>query len=713
MTTRKKYLKRLVLPCAALLSLLPGRAVAGDGVEPGLSGEVGVKFYLFDQTGGAGGDRTHFLERYDYQNGWGGDNDSGLYLDLDLDLAYTDGQREVFTLERRGDGNYNQAGQARYNADKVGFSGYYSHFRTATNGIEYLYNPGQVPGGTDPTYGAGNHQAMYKTFNDQSETTSYKVDRTTYGAGIDLKSALLGEGRSAAFDYEGYTKDGNRFATFVAGGSDFAPAGATRWQGYEKAVDENMDRGKINITLNPGGLFQMAYDGSLEKFDNKAKALTFDQYQAAFLAHEGITTTGGNRQLHFDPDSTLLTNGLRIGNTYANTAWSAGYAKSVLEQDSFSETQVALGYSTGKITTDNGYFTVSHQVNGLLGLDGHVKYQKRDNDSTFPVTGLIDALNNEDLGVRINQIESWEYGLAATIRPAGLKTTFTPGWKHEDIDRDLTFNSAAGGTGIRSGVSLYREETKSDEIYLKVVSRPTQAMTLRLTPSYTWANETGQVTEPEESLKVKAQGSYAMGNGMLLNGYYNIENRENANNTFTDKAAPLATYTQDIDNTIQSAGLSLHMTPAERVTSYLSLDWTQNAFESLYFSTSSRRFEANTVFSDRLRSEYDVDTYHVSLGSEWQASELLKLSGGYTYTRSKGNVASGEVGAELAATIDGEINNTLHSLALGADYALKPGVDLRTGYVYDYYTDKAYRNVDGNTLDGGVHTVMVGVIFKL
>jgi len=238
-------------------------------------------------------------------------------------------------------------------------------------------------------------------------------------------------------------------------------------------------------------------------------------------------------------------------------------------------------------------------------------------------------------------------------------------------------------------------------------------MTLRLTPSYTWANQTGLVTEPEDSLKVKAQASYAAANGMLLNGYYNFENRENGNNTFTDKAAPLATYGQDTDNIMQSAGLSLHVTPAKQVTTFISLDWTQNAFESVYFSTDRRRYETNPIFAIRDRSEYDVDTYSLSLGGDWQASDLLKLNSSYTYTKSKGDVASGLIATELTSTIDGTIDNSLHSFLLGSDYALRKGLNLQAGYVYDYYSDDAYRNLDGDTLSGGVHTVMVGLVFKL
>ncbi len=713
----KRYLRKCILPCAALMAALPVQALAGEAAAPGLGGEITTKFSFFDYTGGLGGDRAHYLERYDYQKGWGGDNRSGAYLDLGLDLTYFDGEKEIFTLERRGDGPYSHDGKARFKADKLDFSAYYSHYRSATNGIEYLFSPDQVPGGTDPSYAAGT--SYVRQFNNDSPNqVRYEIDRTTYGAEVDLKESLLGAGRSAALSYDGYTRDGNKLSTYVLGGSDArtivpaANATTERWRGFDQPVDEDMNRGTINFTASPGGLFQVSYEGSMEKFENQAKA--FKHSDIVFPANVQYNPLNdATRPLGFVPDSSVLTNGVRLSKSYVNTAWGAGYAHSILEQDTFTDPQTRLGYNTGKISTDNGYFTVNHQVLPQLGLEGHVKYQKRDNDSTFPVAGLIETTNSERLGVRIDQTETWQYGLAASYRPMGMKTTFTPGWQRVDTDRDLTFNNTAAGAGVRPDVSLYKEDTESDEIYLKMVTRPMQGLTLRLTPSYIWANQTGMVTEPEDSLKVKAQGSYAAANGMLLNGYYNFENRENSNNTFTDKVAPFATYSQDTDNTMQSAGLSLHVVPAKQVTTFISLDWTQNAFESVYFSSDRRRYETNPIFAIRDLSEYDVDTYSLSLGGDLQASDLLKLNAGYTYTKSKGDVASGLIATELDSTIGGTIDNSLHSFLLGADYALGKNLDLQAGYVYDYYSDDAYRNLDGDTLSGGVHTVMVGLVFKL
>ncbi len=717
MRLRTTCLKTILLPCAVLLGFLSVPALAEEGAAPGFSGEITPKLFLFDYTGGAGDNRAHFLERYDYQKGWGGDNDSGIYLDPDLDLAYDSGMREIFTLDRRGNGPSNHAGHTRLNANKLGVDGYYSHYRSATNGIEYLFSPNQVSGGVDANYmvpATNTNSGYVAQFNNDSPGQSrYEIGRTTYGAGIDFKKALLLDAGSVALDYDGYNREGNRFFTYVLGGSDVNTGSATRalyrWRGFDQPVDQNMDRGSVNFTASPGDLFQFSYDGSLEKFDNEAK--DFKHSDIPFPAGQTYNpASDATRPLGFVPDSTLLTNGIRLSKSYANTAWGAGYAYSTLKQDSFTNPQITRGYDNGEINTDNGYFTVNHQVVPQLGLEGHLKHQKRDNDSIYPVTGLISGLAGagETLSVRINQIESWEYGLAATIRPASIKTTLTPGWQHEGVDRDLSFHV----TGTTDAVSLYNEDTQSDEIYLKVVSRPIRGMTVRLTPAYTWANRTGLVTEPEKIFKAQAQAGYAAANGILFNSYYNYENRKNSNNTFTDKAAPRATYSQDIDNTMQSAGLSVHVAPATRWTTFVSLDWTQNAFEADYFSTNSRRFETTPVFALRDRSKYDVDTYHLSLGGDWQANKLLNLSGGYAFTKSKGDVASGLVGTELASTVDGVINNILHSFSLGSEYTLSPGIDLQTSYVYDYYSDKEYANLDGSALSGGVHTVIVGLAFK-
>ena len=235
---------------------------------------------------------------------------------------------------------------------------------------------------------------------------------------------------------------------------------------------------------------------------------------------------------------------------------------------------------------------------------------------------------------------------------------------------------------------------------------------LRVTPAYVWANETGQVTEPEKAFNLKTKLSYAASNGMLASGYYNYKNTKNANNAlFNNAAFDVATtsITQDNNKTQQAAGVSLNMPVSEWINTTASLSWMQDDFATYYLSSDRRRFEVSTTsantlnFLTRDRSNYNVDTYVLTLGGDWQVTDALRYNGSYTYSQSKGNTASGLILTELP-TIDGTINNSAHTLTLGGDYALKKGVKLKGSYAYDYYTDKVYSG-----LTGGYHTLMLGV----
>jgi hypothetical protein len=706
--------------CAAVAAVFGTTAFTAHAAsETVFSGEVTPNLTYFDYFKGAGTASTQFLERYNAQKG--SDTRGGLYPDVDLSIVGKNAERETFRLERQGFGAYNHRGTVKADTNTLGFSGYYSSFRSTTGGLGFLYSPNQVPGGgTDSTYyfpaATNTNSGFVAQFNDDSGGQRlYKIDRTTYGLGLALKPQLLGMATSAAVNYDGYKRDGNRFASHVLGGSDVAGANAKalqRWRGFDMPVDERMNRVTLNLTGAPGG-FVLSYDGSVEKFDNKAREFTVADF-TPLMAGFGVAS---NKPLHFVPDSTLISNNFRFAKNYGSTAVAAGYGLSVLDQDSFSQRQQQFGYTTGKITTNSAFLNVNGNLSGGVGVEGFVKYNNRKNDSTFPAIGLISQAIDQQLGVRINRIKALNYGLAASFRAAPLKSTMTAGWKHEDKSRDLTWHDnvvGGGANGIAAQRSFYRADTKSDEIYLKVISRPMPGMMLRITPSYQWASETGQVSEPEKAVGLKAKVTYAMGQDRLLSGYYDYKSIKNANNAISGSAAaslvPIGTVTQDVNKKLQAAGISLSMKPSEWINTTASLSWNRDDFSTYFLRSDVRRFEAPATAINFLsvdRPNYDVDTYVFSLGGDWQVSDELRWNGGYTYSASKGDTSSGYVGSALTATagsVDGRINSTVHSLALGVSYELKKNMKLKASYSYDYYDDKIY-----SALTGGVNGLMLGV----
>lgn len=721
--------------CLTVLAAAISQAYAADEDAsaagergPTVAGEVTPKLIYFNYSGDPGGDSLQYLQAFGGERGWDGDTDSGFYADLDFNLRIGD----YFSMERQGFGRDSHRGSIRGGNDSAGFSGYYSHYRSGSHGLDYLNRPGTENNPVDPAYftaPAHTNSGFLSWFNDDSPANpNYHTERTNYGVAVKFKPNLLGKGSSLSVGVDGYERDGNKFATFVAGNGDFtnsltaaltgdpATTGVRtpqRWRGYQKPIDENMGRFSLNFTAAPKGMFQFAYDGSLEKF--RSGAPTFMMEDVSKLSN-GVTMDPawiGAWPMHFVPDTTLKTNNFRLSKTIGNTALAAGYGMSQLEQDEVSVVQADAGF-TGKISTDNAFFNINHRLSSGVGLEGYVKYFQRDNQSTEAPAGILDRNVRDEWGVRVNKLETLDYGVAASFRGLPARSSLTAGWRHLDTDRDLQWNYlTATNIGQWPTTSVYSDETQSDELYLKWSARPVKDMTLRLAPSWVRANKTGLVSEAEDAFNLKAGLGYALTNQTHLNAYYNYKDKKNGDQSFIDTnkpgagAEPTTTieYEQKADDTFHAAGLSLNYAPSEWVNLSGSLDWSQNDFETYFFGTNMRRFEANIVFDPRGASAYKVDTLSLSLNADYQPTDVLKLRASYTLSDTSGDIKTASTATAVPTTyvVNDKIDNLLHSLAFGVDYALKNNLTIKGGYVYDRYRDKAFSN-----LDGSHHSLMLG-----
>ncbi|MGL1834338.1 MtrB/PioB family outer membrane beta-barrel protein [Rhodocyclaceae bacterium SMB388] len=705
---------KYIVPCLSALAVAMGQAYAESGAST-VSGEITPKAVYFNSHGGA----PNWVQSYNSQKAWSGSRSNGFYGDFDLDLTIGN----LLSIERQGFGADNHRGKFSGGNAAFGIKGYYSHYRSRTGALDYANRPGTANNPTDPAYVPTTtteaNSGFISQFNDDSAArTDFRVERTRYGLAVKLKPELLGKGSSLTLGFDGYERDGNKFATWVAGNSDFGPPNPAlqrvpeRWRGYDKDVDERMGKLSLNFTASPGGLFQFAYDTSYEKFDNKARTSLIGDF-AAFLQN-GVTVRNPDTPLHFAPDSTLSTHAIRLSKTYGSTAVAMGYGMSTLKQDSRSAEQAAVGFR-GEIGTQNAFITATHRYSPTLSFDGHVKYRNRDNDSTDTPSGILDRNVRDEWGVRIARLESLDYGISATFSGLPAKSSLTAGWKREDTDRDLEYNfiSATSNIGVLPSVSLYGEETVSDEVYLRWVARPIKGMTLRISPSYVWADKTALITQAEKAFELKTHLSYAVSSEMLVSGYYNYKDKENGDQRFVDTIKPTGgpvvlgnAFKQKADNTFHSAGLNLGYTPDEWTSLGVSVDWAQNDFDSFFFGTNSRRFETPILFDQRGAASFKVDTWSLTFNGDYQPTDQLKLSASYTWQRSDGKTRTTglQAAGDAPETLSDKIDNTLQSLSFGAAYEVRENVTLRGLYIYDRYDDKAFRN-----LNGGQHTVMMGV----
>lgn len=707
-----KHILSVVLSSALIA---PARA----GAVEGLSGVLTPKLTLFGITGGGQADRAHFLQRYDYAKSWFGQNRSGGYMDFDLSMAFTGLSGHSFRLERHGDGLTDQSGLFRYDSDSIGVKGGYGHHRSVSGGIDYQLRPNNVPGGTDPSY-TGTGSGYVSQFNDDSNGAFYRLDRTNFGAEVKVKPAALGDMASVTAKHDGYRRTGNSYATWTAGGSDFGAANPQthRWRGYNKPVEETMNRGSIGFTASPRNWFQFAYDGAVEKFVSRAQNYTM-AYAASqpsvLAAGQTMTAANGLKPLHFVPDSTLTAHAVRLSRNFKNSAVAAGYGISTLGQDSFTPKQISAAYSAGKIASKNLFLTGKARIMPAVEAEGYVKYGNRRNDSTFPAAGLVTATADQTLDLRLNDLKTVEYGALAVLRPSGSKSSIGAGWKRESKKRGYTYNQTATGQGISPQRMLYAEESASDEVSLKTVLRPAAGVDFRFTPSYQWADKVGSPVDSKESLNLKADAAYTASGGTTFSLYYSRKDKRNDSHSFTNVNTPSgadgAQTPQATRNVLNSAGASVNVACTAKVNSSLSVDWTQNDFQFDYITSNRRRYEATPaggiVFTRRGGSRSVIDTTMLGLATEWQAADALKVSGGYTRSRSKGNVATGLLATELGSTNDGAVDNDSHSLSLGAEYEFTNTLTLAGRYAFDHYRDA--RN---SFLSGSGHAVTTALAYK-
>lgn len=714
------------------LGYTPGRKKAGLGGETGepgllsgwqgqseLHGSITPKLAFFNHSG-----NSAYLNRYDsLAENLGGNRDAGFIGDIDFNLRWENKDGSYLALEREGTGE----GSQRMRLERIGQSAklaaHYSVLTTATGTLNYFFNPDRVPGGTDPTYagplntvGESTHVAYFN--NDSPGINEYSIKRTSYGGSVVLLPSAFNDVASIELGFDGYKRKGMQLTNYVLDSFSLLAASGTveqnQWRGYARPINEQSGRMTYNFTAKPFDTWLLNYEFSVNKFENKNTPLTFTTLSQ--LAGPSLQFDTGvvdmNTPLQFNPDSTLYSNSLRLNKQFGDVAAvSGGASLSRLEQNNFSDIQNSLGYTAGRIDTASGYLIGKFNASRAVGLEAFVRYNRRENNSSFPVTGFYDPVstNYADprmVAPRINKLTKLSYGLEAKLYPKLLKSTWSIGWLHEDKESDLTY----GTTGaLAAPLMLYGTRYASDELYLKMISRPAPGWVIRVTPAYLWAKQAQLVTDPTEMFKLKTSVAYTKPewNELSITGYYNYKHKKNDSLSYSDYSSLLgfnSSQNQKATNRMQAAGVNLSLVPNEGVTVNLGYDWTQNDLSTYYFTTNRMRFDYLQLPSSLVPTpldflildqfNYNADNHAITAGLEKQWGRYL-FSASYSLNLTKGHNANGLAGQTLPLA-DDKLDNRLHTLALGMDYALEKNMSLRAAFIHDRFTDRVNDSLSGN-----------------
>lgn len=700
------------LAIAGLAFGLPGvtQAQVADGTT---TGWVTSTATFFDYSKGFGADLTQVLEKYDYRQGLGGDRRTGFLVDItDLRLSRWAGGRQQWLVERQSSSYDNHRGSARFDTDGIRLSAGYGFLRTAASGVNFLYSPNRVQGGTDPGYSGGT-VGFFRTFSDDTGETVYRVARTRLGVDATLKPALLGDLGTLTVGYQRTSRSGNRFSPYVLGGGDVqgdADARAQlRWRAYDREVDEAADRGSVRLNLSPRGILNLDYQLSVDRFETKTLEYTLSNTTSGIGFGVNPPSFSAGREtlpLNFIPSSTLLTHRLGATKRVGRTAViSGGYAKSVLDQDGFTNRENAAGFEKGRISTDAAFLAASARVVPRFGIEGRYGYSSRSNDSQFPVAGFYDPSTNFT-APRLDEMKRTNLRLEGTFYPNMARASVALGWARESTDRDLTYGI---GRGVPAQRSLYGEESQVSNYYLRLAMRPLKGVNLRLRAARYSGDKVGVITDAESGTDVNLSLGYTAPSGVVLNGFFGLRDRSNDGMAFTGGPEPATAKAQKRDAAFKSAGFLTSYAPSERAALTLNYTWAQTDVGTNFFTTNIRRFDQATnvtaiVFTLREAQQTTFATHTLSLGGDVQAADKLTLGASYLLTAVRGDAASGTAGAALPSP-DQLLDNTLSGLALSADYRLQGSWLVRGSYYFDYYKDAAF-----SQLTGGRNTLGLSVV---
>lgn len=668
-------------------------------------GSLWPELLLNGLFGGPSDDLTHYLERYGVRTGFGSDRRAALFADAaDISLAYHNGRRDVFMIERHVWSRYNQRAAARFDSDRVRVSGGYGYFRQAANGLDYLFAPSLVAGGVDPAYTGGTVGYVGK-FNDNVHDALFATTRTTYNLAFEVKPATFGEKAAATVAFRGIERSGRVFESLNMGGGDVLGTDADRraklrWQGYESTVDESTNELLFTAAVRPAKAFNLEYELGYERFRNDAPTLSFtDLAAAAGLRIVSTTAEAGaagaiaaavaDWPLHFVPDSNLLRQSLLASAGNDRALVSAGTAWNALTQQTFTGEQQAAGYRRGDIESNQVFVTFAARPLSPVRVEGYARRSETNR-----------KMDRFETKIRLNAFTLWTYGVEAEVRPGDGRLAVTPGWSRRTADRDIEFGD------VPQQRSLLRAESSSDEIFVRTRWRLSPRVSLRATPSVLWAADTGYVTEPARAAKMNLALAYTNADGTRsATAFYTIRTRRNDDLSFvgTDGVA----VTQDARGSLQQLGVAGTVTPLETTNVFWSYAWSRDEYNANLFSATTRRYDPRPVFYSRDdRQTYLLGSHTFTLGADITPGAGMQYGVSYTATRTAGDTASGRV-LSVLPTEDGRIENWYHTAALRVERDLGESFKLGVSYLLDYYSDGSYAD-----LTGGLNTFILGIGYR-
>lgn len=754
---RQTRISRIGLWQTVLAALTAGALSAGAAEKTPSTHEwegqatAGFTYTVFD--GGFSNDESEFVTRYTPLRSSESDD---LFFDLaevNLSLVDTATQRRVVDISRTSHGFYNQQGSVVFDPEPVRLSADYWFYRSNQLRPRHMGDPRSAaltPG--------GNEQRYMSTFNDDSfGMEDFHIERLDFDFELKLRPQVAGHDGSQFGDLDLFVhksdRDGMRYFDYITTarnntGYDFH---TTRWRGIDQEVIHDVNGAGLRFNVWPLQLFTAHYEIYVEKFDNRRRGVTLRDVAnrtglpvyTTTQVSTNIAIPGGFQDpsrtdfipldqfnLGFIPDSLKLINKVQLERSYGWAAWNAGYANVWLDQDSFSVVSRERGYEQGRITQHSAYGNWEMSLGDSVTWAAHVNYWLRDNNSTFPATGvvsnrvgLLDFINPlSDGGLHsgvfhpwMDQIETLKYGTDFTVRCPWKSSRAVVGWEREDTSRNLVFGTPSDPTLARTidpNEAWIQEDTQNDTFFLKYSIRPMRNLQVRLDSSVTLGDEVSMATDNEFATKHKVSAAYSIPNlmqGATINAFYQHalgENNDLGINSISNGVVVASTRNQDREFRSQSAGVTLTLSPVTKANWYGGYVWNQDRLRGTFLRTSIRRYELSPWVwaADPVQEEQLADVHTVFAGCSYQFT--AKLTGLLDYSVS---IVDGELGSATVADrlgSDNDLNNRWQQIGATLEYRVNDRWSAAARYAYNIYSDDVNKDLSGHYHTVGTYLTM-------
>jgi hypothetical protein len=482
------------------------------------------------------------------------------------------------------------------------------------------------------------------------------------------------------------SRSGTRqFRTILNPGND--------WIALGQNVNQEVGRVGTGLRVHPTHGFTMRLDFDHEAFRPKSSKIN----------DASLPFPSNGRTVGFIPSSDRSTGKLRLSARIGDRLdLRGGFQITRLEQtDQETPSQDSAGFDGPKILTYIGNARARLAFGKAISSRAWVKVAHRDNDMDRH-TALFNSTNGTQVDEFLRRSTRIDAGVETSARlHRALRVSLGADFKF--LDRDLDFASRGlGNLIINPAVALADDESISWRLYGKMRLRPGRGLKIRAKLGYQGAPSTGYVVELDEYVFGNLKASYALPleltrqRTVMISG--EVRGGTGKNRDF-DLRAGVGTnptgpnFDRDYDRTHWTTGFSVDTALRDDLSLSGSIFFRRDDQESnLALSNLQRYFQETVPISFRSPGDLSSRTDELSmvLGVRYSLSQKTTLGAAYSYVRSNADYGESDSSPELdLIDANREIDSAIHGLDLSMRHRLRPGLEMRLGYLYQRYEDDA------------------------